>query len=193
MFVRTRYKATHTGLAQRYWTCKHCGAYGEAAFVVRGSSEWVSDAPAEAGDRAEIAVRTDEANVHALIVCPTCGQRAPGAATWSAIRVGLWFAVSAALALAHITQLSFAAIAFTIVGCMQLWRERAYYRRSRGVILSKVQPGELPAGPVAPPRPAIRRQLAPPPDLPQARALSIPAAPVEVVDPSSGPRFLTEK
>ena len=166
-------------LAQRYFTCKHCGAHGEVAFTgVAVDSEH---------QIAEVDLRADAMRTQALIACPSCGRRAPGATRWVAIRIGFWLALGVALTVAGGTEVALGAIGCSGLAVWQAGRERGRFGRARRALILKLAPGP----PVEPPRPVIHRQLAPPPELPLARVVSVAAvrAPSEP-DPTAPPRFL---
>lgn len=194
MFVRTYHKQTKTELAQRYYACKRCGAGAEVALFAEGSSGWqedrllVDDIDAHVRDRADADLRVDAERAIALAKCPFCHQRQPGAAGWAYTRVGFWFAIALVLEFLG-TRGELASLVPTGLGIWQAFRERGRFRRARGALFSKIEPGRLPAPP-----PHVRpAPLAPPPDLPRARAITAPVHREEPADPASGPRFLVEK
>lgn len=199
MLTRTEYRLSKRERAERYFTCKHCGATGEVAFGAEGTSGWqrdgllVDDLHETVARAAEIDLRTDAMRTQALIPCPTCGRRAPGAVRWVAIRVGFWMGGAVALATVGASQLLLGAAGCCGMAIWQAWRERGRLDRAGRATILKLQPGKLPDAELPRPRPAVRRQLAPPPDLPQARVVAAPAPVVaEAPDPAAPPKFLVD-
>lgn len=186
-------------LAVRYFTCSHCGASGEVAFGAEGEGGWFRDRLIDDGirsrveRRAEVELRTDADRTQALIRCPTCGRRASGAARWAAIRVGFWAACGVAMLAIGEAHLLFGAAG---CGLMTLWqglREGSRFKRAARASILMLEPGARHEPEPPRPRPVVRRQLAPPPDLPPARVITAPAPVVQAPpDPSAPPKFLGE-
>ena len=199
MLTRTEYKLSKSELAERYFTCKHCGAAGEVAFGTEGTSGWQADGLLVeniheiVAREAELDLRTDAMRTQALIPCPTCGRRAAGAARWAGLRVGFWIAAGMALVLVGGVEVAMGAAGCGVMAIWQGWRERGRFKRAGRATILKLQPGKLPDAEVPRPRPAVRRQLAPPPDLPRARVVAAPAPVVaEAPDPTAPPKFLVD-
>ena len=197
--LRNEYKLDTSELAQRYFHCKHCNANGEVAFGAEGSSGWVRDgmlvhnAEEIAARQAEIDLRTDAMRTQALIRCPCCGERASGAARWAGIRIGFWAALAALLPVAGGVGFVFGAIGCGGLAIFQTWRELGRFRRADRARILKLEPGTVPEAEAPHAKPVVRRQLAPPPDLPQARVVSVPALVVEEEpDPTAPPKFLVD-
>jgi hypothetical protein len=84
--------ATHTATLTRDWLCKHCHAHGQAIVQARGRGErrlWFSRASAADGahQEAAVALDADADRIAALIRCPHCRHRRPGAALATAWRI----------------------------------------------------------------------------------------------------------
>ena len=189
-------------LERRYFTCKRCGAHGEVAFGVEGTSGWVRQrrgllerADALAARQAEDDLRTDAMRTQQLIPCPSCGRRAPGATRWVGIRIGFWVACGAGLAIVGASGALLGALGCGGLATWQAWRELGRLRRADRAMILKLDGGTPPHAlePPEPSRPIVHRQLAPPPDLPQARVVSAPALIAEPdPDPTAPPRFLND-
>lgn len=199
MLTRSEYKLAGRELAQRYFTCKHCGAHGEVAFGAHGSSGWTRDGMfvdnvrAQVERAAEADLRTDAMRTQALIRCPTCGRREAGAVRWVAIRIGFWLACGAGLVAIGGVEILMGAGGCATMAIWQGLRERGRFKRARGAVILQLEPGKLPEPEAPPPRPVVRRQLAPPPELPPARVISVPAQVVQVApDPGAPPKFLVD-
>ena len=195
VLTHTEYRLKKSELAQRYFTCTHCGAQGEVIFGAEGSSGWQRDSLFEPDIDAKIAraaendLRTDASRTQALIACPTCGRRAPGAVRWIGIRIGAWLLMG--LPFLAMGGQYVMATGFGGAGARPgVARARAVPAANRAVV-TKLVAGKLPE-PERPKAPVVRRQLAPPPDLPVARVVVAPAPIVhdEPPDPTAPPRFL---
>ncbi len=193
-----QYRLNKSELAQRYFTCAHCGAQGEVIFGAEGSSGWQKDSvfttniDERVAKLAESDLRTDAARTQALIECPTCGRRSPGAVRWAGIRIGFWVVLGATIPIVGGAELAMGALFFGGVAIWQAWRERGRFKRAGRAVITKLVAGKLPEPDEAKPKPVVRRQLAPPPDLPVARVVVAPApvAHEEAPDPTAPPRFL---
>jgi len=199
VLTRSEYKLTRSELAQRYFACKLCGANGEVAFGAQGSSGWTRDGMfvdnvhAQVERAAEVDLRTDAMRTQALIRCPTCGRRAPGAVRWVAIRIGFWLAAGVGLVAVGGAELVIGAGGCAAVAIWQGLQERGRFKRARGAVILQLEPGKVPEPEAPPPRPVVRRQLAPPPELPPARVVSAPAPAVQAApDPRAPPKFLVD-
>lgn len=193
--MSTEYRLTRSELAQRYFACPHCGAQGEVIFGAEGSSGWQQDtllgSPVhERVERqAEVDLRTDAMRTQALIACPTCGERSPGAVRWMAIRVGFLAIVAVAIPIIGGVQFVVGGCLFGALAIWQAWRERGRWNRAGRAVITKLVPGKAPEHERS--KPAVRRQLAPPPDLPAARVIAAPAPIVhDEPDPTAPPKFL---
>jgi hypothetical protein len=140
-------KVTAQKVAERYWKCESCGSRGEVTFQAVGqayaeakTSAWQSPHLA-AGAAAEAALAKDEERVLAMVVCPTCGKRAPGAIAGIAIRIGLLVALGAALAFL------FGDSGWLLLGGCALaavasgWRDYRRIGRAAAIRIIKLKPG----------------------------------------------------
>ena len=195
--MSTHDKLTRTELAARYFACKHCGAAGEVVFRAEGV-DWVSDSLDDGVDPraavvAEAELLTDATRTQGLIKCPSCEQRAAGASRWAGIRIGCWLALGVPFVIFGGEALVGAAgtVAMAIV---QALRERGRFARADRATIHKLTPGKVrdEEAPSAP-KPVIRRQLAPTPELPVARVVHAAVVAVhEEPDPTAPPRFLRD-
>jgi hypothetical protein len=97
--------ATQRGSVERYYTCPRCGARGEVEFTAHGTSTgggsmlawlfglWRFRRLGDFGssgnpqDDADAEQRKDADRILALIRCPACHKRPPGAFFWPALRI----------------------------------------------------------------------------------------------------------
>jgi hypothetical protein len=96
--------ATQRGSVERYYTCPRCGARGEVEFTAHGMggsfsmlgwlfSLWRFRRLGDFGssgnpqDDADAEQRKDADRILALIRCPACHKRPPGAFFWPALRI----------------------------------------------------------------------------------------------------------
>jgi hypothetical protein len=97
--------ATQRGSVERYYTCPRCGVRGEVEFTAHGMSSgggsmlavlfglWrlrrLSDFGSSSNpqDEADAEQRKDADRTLALIRCPSCHKRPPGAFFWPALRI----------------------------------------------------------------------------------------------------------
>ena len=188
--------ATQTEHAERYFTCRRCGAHGEVAFAARGESRWhrsslFDGGAAEDNARADAQhdMMVDAERVTALIRCPTCGKRDAGYVWWSWIRPLALFAFAGVLYV--LLPMYQVLIGVGIAALFQTYREYMRYRRADRATILRLQSGKLPE---PKPRPPLTPVAPPVPKLPAARALVAPPVPTRAPrGPADEPAFLRDK
>jgi hypothetical protein len=185
------YKATQSEHAERYFTCKNCGAKGEVRFHAHGEgvateNAFVDDGAQRALAGAEEDLMLDADRVLHLIRCPTCGRRDGGYVMWTVIRPVLWFATAAALYTLEATYFAIPTVGLIIGGVWQAWREGSRYRRANRAQLLRLKPGSPPERKQLPAKPTPK-PLPPPPDLPVAVAINVPPLAPIAPQPQRGP------
>src|SRR4249919_1558480 len=76
--------ATHHAVLNRDWLCQHCHAYGRVTVSAKGTGErrvlWSRDDAEDAAHAdAASSLQADVDRIVALVRCPACRERAPGA------------------------------------------------------------------------------------------------------------------
>jgi hypothetical protein len=188
--VTTEYQSTRRELAERYFNCESCGARGEVIFHAVGKSAWVREgffqenAILKAQEQAEGELFKDAARTLDLVKCPTCGRRARGAMMWVCLRVGVWSLLAIGYGLfGGRDPYAYLIAALPIV--VFAWLEASRLRRASKAVITKLQPGTIPAR--EPPKPK------PKPRVPPARAVAAPRpapqpqAALPVLQPSPRP------
>lgn len=147
----TEFKVTRTEVKERYFTCERCGAYGEVEFHAVGEGGWVKesfwedDAAGRSAQQAADDLQVDADRVVAMIRCPACEQRQPGAFTGAYLRIGaptLAGAIAPFLG-AHLIVFS---VVMWAVAVWLLWRElKRLGRANRAEILKLKYPEKEPA------------------------------------------------
>jgi hypothetical protein len=209
-----RYRIYRTETVERNYECPRCGIRGVTFVRGRGSSTFrqgliFDDEAGELSARADaaMAVQDDASRVLALIACPGCKQRAPGAIGWSIARLtfglvatGLLVAiVGVVVTLAYrlplwvvplVGLVAIVAGAWTEVG---RWRE-AGRARTRLTDLRPASPEKTLPRAVARQGEARRKETAPvagPRSAPVVPVASVaPPRDPEPPAPGEGPRFL---
>lgn len=186
-------RATVSETTQRYFTCRTCGARGEVEFRAHGDSGWQSGSllleaePDDARDVADGDLMKDAARVLGLVTCPTCKQRDARYVQWSRIRVGAWFGIGSVLLAIGGMHATLVAIVFGLLGGYQAYVEHGRYRRADNARILRLSPGVRPALP----EPALSPVLPPTPNLPPARAITVPPIlPIAPRGPDEEPAFL---
>lgn len=92
--MATQYRATHTEVKERYFTCERCGAFGEVQFQAVGvgyakDQFWQDDGADRARMAAADELQADGDRVYGLIRCPACRQRPKHAFLGMYFRIGL--------------------------------------------------------------------------------------------------------
>ncbi len=140
----TEYRATHTEVKQRYYTCERCGAFGEVQFQAVGvgyakDQFWQDDGADRAHMAAADQLQVDSDHVYALIRCPACKQRPKGAFTGTYFRVGIPSAIG--IAGLVVDAYILIPIGFAVLGAYYLFRDlRRLGRANRAMVYKLTKP-----------------------------------------------------
>lgn len=198
------HKVTLRQAVERTFKCPRCGAHGEVEFHAIGEGGWARESVLTEMFNTESAVERsaqdaaadltlDADRVVSLIRCPSCEQRAPGAFTWPAFRVGLPLIVAAVLPFVSFT-LGLGSI--VLVG-FALWVFSREYRRVQRADRVEILKLEIGADQVAKAKAKAKARFAPKPTpRPAPKPIVVPVvAPVieKSRGPDEGPAFLVDR
>ena len=146
--------ATHESTEAQDWSCAHCQTHGNVVIHARGVGSrqvWLSDEKAEHGahEDAAVALQRDAQRILALVKCPSCNRRAPGALVatlWHGLK-DLLIAITTGATVGFITWAVTSSTKLGIVGlviaflvCVAIGQEARRWREASRAVVDVAKP-----------------------------------------------------